>query len=141
MLQQRTKRRAGFTFLEIMLVVVIIGILVALVGPRLVGRTQEARIKATQAQLSGIESALKTFEMDMGSFPKSLDELVEEPSDNDSWNGPYLATEYVPQDAWNQDFNYKFPGDNNKRGFDLWSKGPDKESGTDDDIGNWRKRN
>lgn len=135
----RRRARSGFTFLEIMFVVVIIGILLALVGPRLAGRTQTARIEATRAQLTNIETSLKTFEMDMGRWPETLEELVKDPDDVDdkSYRGPYM--DKVPQDSWGQDFVYK-PGKaarNNKRTYDLSSIGPDKSEGTDDDITNW----
>ena len=136
-LRKRT-RRSGFTFLEIMFVVVIIGILLALVGPRLVGRTERARVQTTRAQLRNLETALKNFEMDMGSFPRTLEELIEEPSDRGtSWDGPYIDSDVIPTDSWNEPFQYKFPGDNNRRSFDLWSKGPDRQDSTEDDIANW----
>ncbi len=136
----RSYTRRGFTFLEIMLVVVIIGILMALVGPRLVGRTTEARISATRAQLKSLEQSIKTFEMDTGTFPKDLDELLEAPSEHESsWKGPYVDSDVVPVDGWDEPFEYKFPGDN--RRFDLWSKGPDKQSESEDDITNWTKKN
>lgn len=134
--------RKGFTFLEIMFVVVIIGILLALVGPRLAGRTQEARITATRTQMHGIDQAIKNFEMDMGRFPRELDELIDPRSgDEDMWRGPYLDSDVVPTDQWNEDFLYKAPGDNNRRGFDLYSKGPDRQENTEDDITNWTRRN
>lgn len=137
---RKPRSRKGFTFLEIMFVVVIIGILLALVGPRLVGRTQKARIQTTKAQLKSLETAIKTFEMDTGTFPERLEDLIEAPSDyEDEWDGPYVDSDVVPQDAWNQDFEYKQPGDNNRNGYDLWSNGPDKESNTEDDIANWTK--
>jgi general secretion pathway protein G len=133
--------RRGFTFLEIMFVVVIIGILLALVGPRLVGRTQKARESTTRAQLKNLETAIKNFEMDTGRFPKTLNDLIEPSSEFEkSWEGPYVDSDVVPKDAWGEDFEYKQPGENNKRGFDLWSKGPDTQSGTDDDITNWTKK-
>jgi general secretion pathway protein G len=142
MMQHRRTRRA-FTFLEIMFVVVIIGILLALVGPRLVGRTQSARIEATRAQITNLETALKTFEMDMGRFPESLEEIVKDPDDVDdkSYRGPYM--DKVPKDAWGEEFIYR-AGRNarhNKRSYDLASKGPDKSEGTEDDITNWEGRN
>lgn len=137
---QSRRRRSGFSFLEIMFVVVIIGILLALVGPRLVGRAQSARIETTRAQMTNIETALKTFEMDMGKFPESLEEIAKDPDDVDdkSYRGPYMET--LPQDAWGQEFVYK-PGKNarhNKRSYDLSSLGPDKAEGTEDDIVNWK---
>lgn len=133
------RSRAGFTFLEIMFVVVIIGILLALVGPRLVGKTQSARIETTKAQITNLETSLKTFEMDMGRFPENLDELAKDPDDveDKSYRGPYM--DKIPKDAWNEDFVFKAgkAARYNKRSFDLSSKGPDKAEGTDDDIVNW----
>lgn len=138
---QRRGRRSGFTFLEIMFVVVIIGILLALVGPRLVGRTERARIQTTRAQLRNLETAIKNFEMDNGTFPRTLEDLIEEPNDLErSWDGPYLDSDVIPEDSWGQPFQYKVPGDHNRRGFDLWSSGPDRSDNTDDDIANWTRR-
>lgn len=139
----RSRSRSGFTFLEIMMVVVIIGILLAIVGPRLAGRTQKARVTAAKTQLGNISTALKNFEIDMGSFPEQgdgLKALREKPrsDDADAWEGPYLEKE-VPMDPWGQAYQYKFPGENNTKDFDLWSNGPDKKSGTDDDVTNWVK--
>lgn len=134
-------RRRGFTFLEIMFVVVIIGILLALVGPRLVGRTKQARITATQTQLVNLGNAIKAYEMDMGDFPEDLEDLIENPGDDDSWNGPYIDSDVVPKDAWGSEFMYDPDGDNNRAGFDLWSIGPDKtdNTGDEDDLPNWTR--
>ena len=138
MLSFRRRRTSnGFTFLEIMFVVVIIGILLALVGPKLLGRTEHARIVATKAQLQTLATGIKAYEMEMGGVPKKLDQLVQEDTTNHNWNGPYLDADVVPMDAWSQEFNYKAAGEHNKRTFDLWSNGPDKQEGTADDIGNW----
>ncbi len=135
------RRKRGFTFIEIMLVVVIIGILVALVGPRLVGRTKQAKVSATKAQISSLENALKLYEMDNGEFPDKLDALLEAPSSvEDSWNGPYIDADVVPKDGWNLEFEYSSPGEHNKKKFDLMSAGPDKEMDTEDDIVNWTKK-
>lgn len=140
MIGTRNTARKGFTFLEIMFVVVIIGILLALVGPRLVGRTQEARIATTRAQLQNLENAIKTFEMDTGTFPEDLDVIAEDEDDDIvGFNGPYVDKGILPVDAWEQSFEYKYPGENNKRSFDLWSKGPDKQDNTEDDIVNWKQ--
>lgn len=138
------RRRQGFTFLEIMMVVVIIGILVALVAPRLAGKTAKAKTVAAKAGLSSIASALAQYEMDMGTFPEQsegLKGLLEKPSSDDtgSWDGPYLSKSSIPKDPWSQDFQYKYPGEHNPKDFDLWSNGPDKQSGTPDDIVNWEK--
>ncbi len=138
------RRRQGFTFLEIMMVVVIIGILVALVAPRLAGKTAKAKAVAAKADLSGIGNALAQYEMDMGAYPEQsegLKGLMEKPSSDDtgSWDGPYLRKSTLPKDPWKQDYQYKFPGEHNSKDFDLWSNGPDKQSGTADDIANWER--
>lgn len=135
------RRSKGFTFLEIMFVVVIIGILLALVGPRLAGRTNTARISATQAQIRNLETALKNFEIDMGTYPKDLEELTQDPDDvtSTAYNGPYMDGG-IPTDQWDNPFKYETPGKNNRRGFDLWSMGPDGQDGTEDDITNWQKK-
>jgi len=138
MLARRRSTSKGFTFLEIMFVVVIIGILLALVGPRLVGRAQGARIAAAQAQINNFSNALKQHELDIGSFPKNFDDLEAEESDEKGWNGPYMDS--IPEDPWGQAYVYKYPGTNNKKGFDLMSLGPDKQENTEDDIPNWNKK-
>jgi len=124
--------------LEIMLVVVIIGILIALVGPNLGNRAQTARIQATNAQMRNIATALKNFELENAIYPASLGDLIEAPTEHErTWSGPYLDADAVPLDAWGEEFIYRFPGENNRLGFDLWSKGPDRQDGTEDDITNW----
>lgn len=134
----KSSKRRGFTLIEIMLVVVIIGILAAVIGPKLTGRTQGARIAATQRSVEALSTALGMFEINAGRFPttdEGLDALLEKPSDlNDNeWEGPYLKE--WPRDAFNEDFIYRSPGELNSD-FDLISKGPDKREGTDDDITN-----
>ncbi len=133
--------RSGFTFIEIMLVVVIIGILVALVGPEIGGRANQARIQATEAQISSLENSLKLYEMDNGGYPEKLDALIDAPSEVEkSWNGPYIESDTVPRDSWNLEFEYNTPGEHHKKKFDLRSAGPDKEMDTEDDIVNWTKK-
>jgi general secretion pathway protein G len=125
----------GFSFLEIMLVVLIIGILVSIIGPNLLGKTGKARVKATKAQLKNVETALTTFEMEIGDLPSTdqgLEALVKRPSDvaEEDWS-QYMPA--LPRDAWRQKFIYSCPGDEG-RNFDLFSMGKDKKEGTDDDI-------
>ncbi|MBI1291589.1 type II secretion system protein GspG [bacterium] len=135
----RRRTRSGLTFLEIMFVVVIIGILLALVGPTLGDKAQRARIEATRAQITHLSTALKSFQMDTGRFPDTLAELAKDPDEveDKSYHGPYM--ERIPTDAWRQAYLYT-PGKDarfNKRTFDLSSTGPDKTEGTNDDITNW----
>ncbi|MBI5154870.1 type II secretion system major pseudopilin GspG [Candidatus Poribacteria bacterium] len=136
----RSRRRA-FTFLEIMFVVVIIGILLAISVPRLTGKSKRAKIKATQSQIRNIGVSLSEFELHAGRFPDSsegLEALLERPSniEEDVWEGPYLEKKEVPKDAWGKPLNYRAPGEHNSD-YDLWSNGPDNQEGTDDDVHNW----
>jgi len=133
-------RRQGFTLIEIMLVVVIIGILAAVIGPKLSGKTGAARIKATQTSINGLATALGMFEIQAGRFPttdEGLNALVEKPADlsDEEWDGPYLKEARAPKDAFGEDFIYRSPGELNAD-YDIVSKGTDKREGTDDDITN-----
>ena len=132
----RTRRRA-FTLVEMLLVITIIGILAALVVPKMVGRSEQARQAAAHADISSIKTALDAFEVDNGYYPSSLQDLLQQPSNAKNWHGPYLDN--VPQDPWGNPYIYTFPGRHNANSYDLMSVGPDGKAGTDDDIGNWSK--
>ncbi|MEI6075416.1 MAG: type II secretion system major pseudopilin GspG [Verrucomicrobiota bacterium] len=133
---RRVFRRA-FTLVEMLLVVTIIGILAALVIPKIVGRSEQARVTAAQADLSSIKTTLDAFEVDNGYYPKSIQDLVLAPNTAKNWHGPYL--EKIPQDPWGNNYVYYFPGKHNTGSYDLLSIGPDGKEGTDDDVGNWSK--
>ena len=136
--------RAGFTLIELLLVLVIIGVLAMVIAPRFVGRSEQARIAATKADVANIESALDTFEVDAGRFPtteEGLGALVVPPAQVKAWHGPYLKRGGgVPLDKWNNPYNYRYPGQNNANGYDLWSFGPDGQDGGGDDIDNWTQQ-
>ncbi len=130
--------RSGFTFLEIMLVVVIIGILAGLVAPRLVGRTQEAKVAATKSQMAGVKTALLAYEMRVGNFPSSsegLQALVTKPGSVDA-NVWQQQMDTLPKDGWGKPFHYAYPSEHGMD-FDISSGGPDQQMGTQDDIANW----
>ncbi|MGA3284972.1 MAG: type II secretion system major pseudopilin GspG [Verrucomicrobiota bacterium] len=129
--------RRAFTLVEMLLVITIIGILAALVVPKMVGRSEQARQAAAHADISSIKTALDAFEVDNGYYPKRLQDLLQQPSNAKNWHGPYL--ENVPQDPWGNPYVYTYPGRHNPNGYDLSSVGPDGKAGTDDDIGNWTK--
>ena len=132
--------RRAFTLIEMLLVVTIIGILAAIVVPRLVGRGEEAKIRATQAQITSFKSALNVFEVDNQYYPKGqngLTDLIQRPRDAQSWRGPYLEGDTIPKDQWGRDFSYVCPGKHNTSGYDISSAGPDGQFNTDDDISNW----
>ena len=137
----RIRPSAGFTILELLLVLVILAILAGIVGSRFVGQSQSARIKAAGTQLENISLALNRFEIDLSRYPTStegLTVLIEKPSDGSkAWNGPYLDADKVPVDQWGNAWNYRQPGQHRPEGFDLWSNGPDGREGGGDDIANW----
>jgi general secretion pathway protein G len=120
-----------------LLVITIIGILAALVIPKMVGRSEQARQAAAHADLSSIKTALDAFEVDNGYYPKSLQDLIQQPGNAKNWHGPYL--ESLPQDPWQDPYVYTYPGRHNANSYDLMSVGPDGKAGTDDDVGNWTK--
>lgn len=131
----RTNER-GFTLIEILIVVMVIGILVALVAPRLAGRSEEARQEAAKADIDGgIALALDIYEVDNGRFPAKLEDLLVKSPDAVKWKGPYLK-KGLPKDPWGSSYIYRFPGTRRPESYDLLSPGPDRQEGTADDVTN-----
>jgi general secretion pathway protein G len=139
-LRARRGKREAFTLIEVLLVLAIMGAIMSMVVPKLLGRQQHANADATRISIRGVEQALKLYALDHGGeYPGTSDglqPLVQSPGPRDfRWRGPYL--EKAPVDAWGSPIEYVFPGRNNPGGFDVASPGPDRVTGTDDDIGNW----
>ena len=136
----RRNSEQGFTFIEIMVVVIILGVLAAIVLPKFTGRTKEARVNAAQSQLGVFSTALDAYELDNGMYPtseqglKALMEQATTPPVPKRWKGPYLQKQ-VTADPWSGQYVYKCPGERNPRSYDLLSFGPDEREGGDDDIG------
>lgn len=134
----RVKNMKGFTLIELMLVVIIIGALVAMVLPRFVGRGEQAKAATARADIqANISTGLKLYELDNGNFPTSEDglgALLNKPSSASSWNGPYL--EKKPVDPWGREYKYKSPGEHRTTDYDLYSLGKDGLESADD-INNW----
>ncbi|MCB1154323.1 type II secretion system major pseudopilin GspG, partial [bacterium] len=126
------KRALGFTLLEIMVVVIIIGTIAGLVGVKVLDRLEQANMNAAEAQMSSIKNALDLFKMDNGTYPPDLQLLVTPPADSGfASNGPgYLKGDEVPLDPWNMPYGYASDGYQ----FTIWSNGPDKRPQTEDDI-------
>ena len=128
----------GFTLIEMLMVVVIIGILAAIVVPNLTKTSDKARLTAAKAQISVFKSSLARFEIDTGSFPmghSGLQALIQRPANVKNWNGPYM--EKIPKDPWGNDYIYMCPGKHNPDGYDIICVGRDGVAGTDDDITSW----
>jgi general secretion pathway protein G len=134
------RRQRGFTLMELLVVLAILGLLMSLVGPQVLNQLGGAKTKTAALQISDLEQALEMYKLDVGRFPNSdqgLDALVNRPSGVKGWNGPYLKSS-VPADPWDNDYHYKFPGDH--ADFDLFSYGQDGSAGgegEDADVNNW----
>ncbi len=141
-----SNRRQGFTLLEIMIVVAIIGIIAAALAVKIMGKPGEAKTLQAKLHIETLEGALKLFKLDNGFYPttdQGLRALVENPTTGRTakkWReGGYLEKGVVPKDPWDSDYIYMSPGSHN-RNFDLWSYGADGEEGGEDedaDITNW----
>ena len=143
----QARRRRGFTLIEIMAVVLIIGLLTAIVGTAIFSQIDTGRATAAKTQIKNIEAALDFYRMDNGRYPtteQGLEALVQQPSIEPvprSYRPEgYIQGGRVPLDPWGQPYEYESPGQHNPYGNDVWSFGADGQpggSGTDADIGNW----
>ena len=124
-----TRKNAGFTLLELLVVVVIIGLLAGFVAPRYFGQVGKSEVNVAKAQLDALEKALDQYRLDTGRYPSAelgLKALVERPPSDPKWNGPYLR-KAIPLDPWGKPYLYRIPGE--KGEFDLLSFGKDGQPG------------
>jgi len=132
------RREAAFTLIELLVVIIILAILAAVVIPRVIGRTEDARFAKATADISTIDGVLEHYKLDTGNYPSAdegLQALVTNVGNSERWNGPYIKNT-VPMDPWGNPYGYRNPGENGLD-YDIFSAGPDKQPGTQDDIGNW----
>jgi general secretion pathway protein G len=131
----RSRRaQSGFTLIEIMVVLVIIGLLMGIVGPRLIRQEEKAKVKATRIQIETLGTALDTYRLDVGRYPatqEGLAALRQRPFGTDRWDGPYLKKD-VPKDPWDRPYYYRSPGEGG-RPYDLYSLGADGAPGGEGD--------
>jgi len=135
-LRRPARLSAGYTLIEIMTVLMIIAVLVGSVVYLLVGNVDVARTSRVDADFQAIATQLRTYEMMNMRLPSSLDALVKKPGGSDGPRRWVQLLERVPVDPWGEPYQYSNPGKLNPRGFDLVSKGPDRQLGTEDDITN-----
>ena len=137
----RRASTAGFTLIEMMVVLVIIGLLMGIVGPRLIRQEEKAKFKTARIQIETLGTSLDTFRLDVGRYPttqEGLLALLQRPFGVDRWDGPYLK-KGVPKDPWDRPYYYRSPGEGG-RPYDLLSYGADGSPGGDGDsrdIASW----
>ena len=122
---RRRDHQAGFTLVEMLVVLAIIGLIMGLVGPRVLSSLANAKVKTAHIQIESLSSALDVFYLDNGRYPSTeegLAALVNRPVDAAAWNGPYLKGAAVPNDPWGHPYSYRAPGE--KAPYDLGSMGP-----------------
>ncbi len=139
-----TTTQRGFTLIEVMAVVLIIGLLTTLVGIAIIPQIDKSRVNIARAQLKMLDTAIETFRMDNAIFPtteQGLDALIRAPAEVRNYQpGGYLREKRIPLDPWGNRYQYEAPGQHNDHSYDIWSFGADGAAGgeeNDSDIGNW----
>lgn len=124
------ERQKGFSLIELLVVLVILGILGTLVAPRIFGQLDKAKVQGAQNQIVAISQALDLFRLNTDDYPEQLLDLVEQPSDVEGWAGPYIRRKAL-KDPWNNEWVYEVPGQHGD--FDLYSLGADGQEGGEED--------
>jgi len=140
-MKKYAQRQGGFTLIELLVVLVILGLLMSVVGPRVMKYVGGAKTDTARMQIQELSAALDMYHLEVGRYPSQdvgLRALIEQPAGEKRWKGPYLRKSAVPNDPWGNDYVYRFPGQHGP--FDLYSFGADGQAGgegEDADIGSW----
>ncbi|MEA3278176.1 MAG: type II secretion system major pseudopilin GspG [Pseudomonadota bacterium] len=140
-LMRRHRSVRGFTLVELLVVLAILGLLVGLVGPQVMKTLGSSKTKTARIQLEDLGATLDIYRLEIGRYPTSeegLQALVENPGETRNWNGPYLKKSQVPKDPWGFDYQYRSPGEHGS--FDVWTLGSDNREGgdgEDQDVYGW----
>jgi general secretion pathway protein G len=137
-IKQNKRYQNGFTLIELLIVMAILALLAGLVGPTLWNKLAGAKTDTASTQIKSFEAALDSYRLDIGKYPKALDDLVKDNNGKQRWNGPYMKK--IPLDPWHNAYQYEQPGKHNND-YDLFSFGADAQEGGEDkedqDIINW----
>lgn len=138
--EDRRRGQRGFSLIELIVVLVILGLLATIVGPQVISRLGKGKRDIAKVQIKDLENALSLFRFDVGRFPTSgegLEALIND-SGIENWDGPYLSKNKLPKDPWGRDYEYRCPGQNGD--YDLWSFAADGREGgeaDDEDVVSW----
>lgn len=139
MQNQHTRRQAGFTLLEILVVIAILGLLIGLVAPAVLRQLGGARTNIAKQSIERLGSVLDLYKLDVGAYPttaEGLQALITAPPGVRSWNGPYVKGDGLPMDAWNHPYTYRSPSERTGHDYDLCSPGPNPSAGSGSEICN-----
>jgi general secretion pathway protein G len=139
---RRFRSRRGFTLLELLVVLVILGLLAGVIGPQVMKHVGTSKSKTATVQIEELGTAVDMYRLEVGSYPttaQGLAVLVQRPAGVEQWNGPYLRKSVVPKDPWGRDYQYRHPGEHGN--FDIYSLGADNADGGEGesaDVVNWK---
>ncbi len=140
-MQRQRRSTRGFTLVELLVVLAILGLLAGLVGPQVMKFLGSSKTKTTRLQIEDLGATLDLYRLETGRYPSSaegLEALVSDPGNVPSWNGPYLKKGQVPKDPWGNEYQYRSPGENGP--YDIWSLGADGQEGGEgenQDVRSW----